>query len=56
MTGMTLQQVFAWIESREPRARLVGDARTMGVVFTGSTEVARILQRTLAGRLDACHC
>jgi RHH-type proline utilization regulon transcriptional repressor/proline dehydrogenase/delta 1-pyrroline-5-carboxylate dehydrogenase len=25
----------------------------MGVVFTGSTEVARILQRTLAGRLDA---
>ena len=34
-------------------ARLVGDARTMGVVFTGSTEVARILQRTLAGRLDA---
>ncbi len=34
-------------------ARLVADARTMGVVFTGSTEVARILQHTLAGRLDA---
>lgn len=34
-------------------ARLTGDARVMGVMFTGSTEVARILQRTLAGRLDA---
>ena len=34
-------------------ARLVGDARVMGVMFTGSTEVARILQRTVAGRLDA---
>ncbi|WP_298209252.1 trifunctional transcriptional regulator/proline dehydrogenase/L-glutamate gamma-semialdehyde dehydrogenase [Acidovorax sp.] len=34
-------------------ARLIGDARVMGVMFTGSTEVARILQRTLAGRLDA---
>ncbi|WCM91573.1 trifunctional transcriptional regulator/proline dehydrogenase/L-glutamate gamma-semialdehyde dehydrogenase [Acidovorax sp. NCPPB 2350] len=33
-------------------ARLVGDARVTGVLFTGSTEVARILQRTLAGRLD----
>ncbi|MBA4113997.1 MAG: trifunctional transcriptional regulator/proline dehydrogenase/L-glutamate gamma-semialdehyde dehydrogenase [Verminephrobacter sp.] len=33
-------------------ARLVADERTMGVVFTGSTEVARILQRTVAGRLD----
>ncbi len=33
-------------------AGLVGDARTMGVMFTGSTEVARILQRSLAGRLD----
>jgi UDP-N-acetylmuramoyl-tripeptide--D-alanyl-D-alanine ligase len=33
MTGMTLQQVFAWIESREPRARLVGD---------GATHVARV--------------
>ncbi len=34
-------------------ARLVGDARTMGVMFTGSTEVARLLQRAVAGRLDA---
>ncbi|MDA8520549.1 trifunctional transcriptional regulator/proline dehydrogenase/L-glutamate gamma-semialdehyde dehydrogenase [Acidovorax sp. NCPPB 4044] len=34
-------------------ARLVGDARVMGVLFTGSTEVARILQRSVAGRLDA---
>ena len=28
MMGMNLQQVFAWIESREPRARLVGDGVT----------------------------
>jgi RHH-type proline utilization regulon transcriptional repressor/proline dehydrogenase/delta 1-pyrroline-5-carboxylate dehydrogenase len=34
-------------------AQLVGDARVMGVMFTGSTEVARILQRNLAGRFDA---
>jgi RHH-type proline utilization regulon transcriptional repressor/proline dehydrogenase/delta 1-pyrroline-5-carboxylate dehydrogenase len=34
-------------------ARLVGDARTLGVMFTGSTEVARLLQATLADRLDA---
>jgi RHH-type proline utilization regulon transcriptional repressor/proline dehydrogenase/delta 1-pyrroline-5-carboxylate dehydrogenase len=34
-------------------ARLVADPRVCGVVFTGSTEVARILQRTLATRLDA---
>ena len=34
-------------------ARLVGDPRVKGVMFTGSTEVARILQRTIAGRLDA---
>ncbi|MCG2594337.1 trifunctional transcriptional regulator/proline dehydrogenase/L-glutamate gamma-semialdehyde dehydrogenase [Ramlibacter sp. XY19] len=34
-------------------ARLVGDARVQGVLFTGSTEVARILQRTLAGRVGA---
>lgn len=34
-------------------ARLIGDARVMGVMFTGSTEVARILQKTIAGRLDA---
>jgi RHH-type proline utilization regulon transcriptional repressor/proline dehydrogenase/delta 1-pyrroline-5-carboxylate dehydrogenase len=32
-------------------AALVGDARVHGVLFTGSTEVARLLQRTLAGRL-----
>jgi len=34
-------------------ARLVADARVQGVMFTGSTEVARILQRTLAQRLGA---
>ncbi|MGY2489850.1 trifunctional transcriptional regulator/proline dehydrogenase/L-glutamate gamma-semialdehyde dehydrogenase [Cupriavidus sp. CP313] len=34
-------------------AALVGDARVKGVMFTGSTEVARILQRNVAGRLDA---
>lgn len=34
-------------------ARLVADARVQGVLFTGSTEVARILQRTLAGRVNA---
>jgi len=32
-------------------AALVGDARVHGVLFTGSTEVARLLQRELAGRL-----
>ena len=32
-------------------AALVGDARTMGVLFTGSTDVARLIQRQLAGRL-----
>jgi RHH-type proline utilization regulon transcriptional repressor/proline dehydrogenase/delta 1-pyrroline-5-carboxylate dehydrogenase len=32
---------------------LVGDARVKGVMFTGSTEVARLLQRNVAGRLDA---
>ncbi|WP_312306610.1 bifunctional proline dehydrogenase/L-glutamate gamma-semialdehyde dehydrogenase PutA, partial [Pulveribacter sp.] len=31
-------------------ARLVGDARVQGVMFTGSTEVARLLQKTLARR------
>ena len=31
-------------------AQLVGDARICGVVFTGSTEVARLIQRQLAGR------
>ena len=34
-------------------AALVGDARVHGVLFTGSTEVARLLQRGLAGRLTA---
>ncbi len=34
-------------------AALVGDARVQGVMFTGSTEVARILQKTLARRLAA---
>ena len=32
-------------------AALVADPRIQGVLFTGSTEVARLLQRTLAGRL-----
>lgn len=33
-------------------AQLVGDARVQGVLFTGSTEVARLLQRNLAKRLN----
>ncbi|MBS7540745.1 trifunctional transcriptional regulator/proline dehydrogenase/L-glutamate gamma-semialdehyde dehydrogenase [Ancylobacter lacus] len=33
-------------------AALVGDSRTRGVMFTGSTEVARLIQRQLAGRLS----
>ena len=33
-------------------ASLVADRRTMGVLFTGSTDVARILNKTLADRLD----
>ncbi|EMZ5188287.1 trifunctional transcriptional regulator/proline dehydrogenase/L-glutamate gamma-semialdehyde dehydrogenase [Yersinia enterocolitica] len=33
-------------------AALVNDARVRGVMFTGSTEVAAILQRSIAGRLD----
>ena len=32
-------------------ARLVADERVQGVVFTGSTDVARVIQRSLAGRL-----
>ena len=36
----------------EVGAKLVGDRRTAGVVFTGSTEVARLIQRQLAGRLN----
>ncbi len=34
-------------------ARLVADPRVQGVMFTGSTEVARILQKTVAKRLGA---
>ncbi|MGI4858500.1 MAG: trifunctional transcriptional regulator/proline dehydrogenase/L-glutamate gamma-semialdehyde dehydrogenase [Janthinobacterium lividum] len=33
-------------------AGLVGDARTRAVMFTGSTDVARLIARTLASRLD----
>ena len=36
----------------EVGARLVGDARVCGVVFTGSTAVARLIQRQLAQRLN----
>ncbi|MBS4046759.1 MAG: trifunctional transcriptional regulator/proline dehydrogenase/L-glutamate gamma-semialdehyde dehydrogenase [Alphaproteobacteria bacterium] len=32
-------------------AALVGDARIRGVMFTGSTDVARLIQKQLAGRL-----
>ena len=32
-------------------ARMIADPRTQGVMFTGSTEVARQLQQTLAGRV-----
>ncbi len=34
-------------------ARLTGDERVRGVMFTGSTEVATLLQRNIASRLDA---
>ena len=34
-------------------AALVGATETAGVIFTGSTEVARLIQRQLAGRLSA---
>jgi RHH-type proline utilization regulon transcriptional repressor/proline dehydrogenase/delta 1-pyrroline-5-carboxylate dehydrogenase len=34
-------------------AKLVADARVQGVLFTGSTEVARTLQASIAGRIDA---
>lgn len=34
-------------------AFLVADKRVKGVMFTGSTEVARTLQQNIAGRLDA---
>ncbi len=33
-------------------AALVADPRTRGVMFTGSTEVARLIDRTLSNRLD----
>jgi RHH-type proline utilization regulon transcriptional repressor/proline dehydrogenase/delta 1-pyrroline-5-carboxylate dehydrogenase len=33
-------------------AQLVNDERVRGVLFTGSTDVAGILQRSIAGRLD----
>ena len=33
-------------------AALVADPRVRGVVFTGSTDVARLIQRALAGRLN----
>ena len=34
-------------------AKLVADARTQGVVFTGSTEVAKLINQTLANRKGA---
>lgn len=34
-------------------SKLVADDRVKGVMFTGSTEVAGIINRTIAGRLDA---
>ncbi len=34
-------------------AQLVADERIQGVLFTGSTEVARLLQRSMAGRVNA---
>jgi RHH-type transcriptional regulator, proline utilization regulon repressor / proline dehydrogenase / delta 1-pyrroline-5-carboxylate dehydrogenase len=37
-------------------AALVADARVQGVLFTGSTEVARVLQRSIAGRAGASGC
>ncbi len=36
----------------EVGARLVGDARVRGVMLTGSTDTARLIAKTLAGRLD----
>jgi RHH-type proline utilization regulon transcriptional repressor/proline dehydrogenase/delta 1-pyrroline-5-carboxylate dehydrogenase len=40
-------------QGREVGLQLVRDARVQGVLFTGSTETARVLQLTLAGRLNA---
>jgi RHH-type proline utilization regulon transcriptional repressor/proline dehydrogenase/delta 1-pyrroline-5-carboxylate dehydrogenase len=37
-------------------ARLTADPRVRGVIFTGSTEVAQIINRTLAGRSVAEQC
>ena len=37
-------------------ARLVGDSRVQGVMFTGSTEVARLIQARLAERLNPDGC
>lgn len=34
-------------------AQLTGDDRVRGVMFTGSTEVATLLQRNIASRTDA---
>jgi RHH-type proline utilization regulon transcriptional repressor/proline dehydrogenase/delta 1-pyrroline-5-carboxylate dehydrogenase len=34
-------------------AALTSDERVRGVMFTGSTEVATLLQRNIASRLDA---
>jgi RHH-type proline utilization regulon transcriptional repressor/proline dehydrogenase/delta 1-pyrroline-5-carboxylate dehydrogenase len=33
-------------------AQLVGDRRVQGILFTGSTEVARTIQRTISDRMD----
>lgn len=40
-------------EGREVGMQLVRDARVQGVLFTGSTETARVLQAALAERLNA---
>jgi RHH-type proline utilization regulon transcriptional repressor/proline dehydrogenase/delta 1-pyrroline-5-carboxylate dehydrogenase len=47
------RRAAAAARARRDRGRaLVADPRVQGVLFTGSTEVARLLQRTLAGRLN----
>jgi RHH-type transcriptional regulator, proline utilization regulon repressor / proline dehydrogenase / delta 1-pyrroline-5-carboxylate dehydrogenase len=40
-------------QGREVGMQLVSDARVQGVMFTGSTATARVLQKTLAQRLNA---
>ncbi|OYU09770.1 MAG: trifunctional transcriptional regulator/proline dehydrogenase/L-glutamate gamma-semialdehyde dehydrogenase [Comamonadaceae bacterium PBBC1] len=40
-------------QGREVGMQLVRDARVQGVLFTGSTDTARVLQATLAERLNA---